>query len=36
MCYLLDELHAYEHDYSGALHRVSHKANPSLAGDCTL
>ena len=36
MCYLLDELHAYEHDYSGALRRVSHKANSSLAGERAL
>ena len=36
MHYLLDELHAYEHDYSGALHRVSHNADPSLAGDHAL
>jgi len=36
MHYLLDELHAYEHDYSGALCPVSHKANPSLAGDRAL
>ena len=36
MRYLLDELHAYEHDYSGALCRVSHKANPSLAGERAL
>ena len=37
MCYLLDELHAYEHDYSGALHPlVSHKDSPSLAGDRAL
>jgi len=36
MRYLLDELHAYEHDYSGALCQVSHKANPSLAGDRAL
>ena len=33
MCYLLDELHAYEHDYSGALCQVSLQTNPSLAGD---
>ncbi|KIM54587.1 hypothetical protein SCLCIDRAFT_69528, partial [Scleroderma citrinum Foug A] len=33
MCYLLDELHAYKHDYSGVLCQVSHNANPSLAGD---
>ena len=36
MRYLLDELHAYEHDYSGALRLVQHKDNPSLAGDCAL
>ena len=37
MRYLLDELHAYEHDYSGALRPlVSHKDNPSLAGDRAL
>ena len=37
MRYLLDELHAYEHDYSGALHPlVSHKDSPSLAGDRAL
>ena len=36
MRYLLDELHAYEHDYSGALRLVQHKDNPSLAGDRAL
>ena len=36
MRYLLDELHAYEHDYSGALRQVSHKANSSLAGERAL
>ena len=36
MRYLLDELHAYEHDYSGALRLVLHKDNPSLAGDRAL
>ena len=36
MHYLLDELHAYEHDYSGALRRVPLKNNPSLAGDRAL
>ena len=32
----LDELHAYEHDYSGALRLVQHKDNSSLAGDRAL
>ena len=37
MRYLLNELHAYEHDYSGALHPlVSHKDKPSLASDGAL
>ena len=36
MHYLLDELHAYEHDYSGALRQVPLKNNPSLAGDRAL
>ena len=37
MRYLLDELHAYEHDYSGALRPlVSHKDKPSLASDGAL
>lgn len=36
MRYLLDALHAYEHDYSGALRFVPDKDNPSLAGDRAL
>ena len=37
MRYLLDELHVYEHDYSGALRSlVSHKDSPSLTDDHAL
>ena len=37
MRYLLDELHAYEHDYSGTPRPlVSHKDSPSLASDRAL
>jgi hypothetical protein len=36
ICYLLDELHAYEMDYSDALAPISHDANISLAGEHAL
>ncbi|KAG2128935.1 uncharacterized protein EDB93DRAFT_1095770 [Suillus bovinus] len=36
ICYLLDELHAYETDYSNALAPISRGANNSLAGENIL
>ncbi|KAG1893884.1 uncharacterized protein F5891DRAFT_1256816 [Suillus fuscotomentosus] len=36
ICYLLDELHTYETDYSDALTPFSHKAESSLAGEQAL
>ncbi|KAG1814581.1 hypothetical protein DFJ58DRAFT_673655, partial [Suillus subalutaceus] len=36
VCYLLDELHAYETDYSDALAPISHGADVSLAGEHAL
>jgi len=36
MCYLLDELHSYETDFSDALGPTSRKATASFAGEAAL
>jgi len=36
MCYLLDELHSYETDFSDALGPTSHEATASFAGEAVL